>query len=133
MKRLVALFLLVCSFGYCGVPSVKSQELSLNKYMRKWQVKLGLEDAVILLEVVSAKQLPEGAVGLSEEYVDPPICVISVLKEQEYKLSSDYQDVKKDQKNTVVHELLHLLFQIHAEEYNVVMLSNLLSPQPPRQ
>jgi hypothetical protein len=125
------------------------QKMRLQAIEWKWQQKLELTDFHILLVTVPLEELPLGAVGASGILVpEHKVAVILVLDAGEYTRIDEamaaaglkmmpgekptpttLKEIKKDQENTVIHELMHLAMNNKTpeeEEHHVKAISGLL-------
>jgi hypothetical protein len=101
MRVVWALLLVVFS---CSATS--PVEYRLERQMKFWQKRLGLEDWSIALRLVRQDQLDRNAWGTAEWDPDRKTGLISVLDPRDYNLRRS--DLKLDMECTIVHELVHI-------------------------
>ena len=136
MRRLIA-GLVLSSFCF-AVYAVQLAPLQahLEKQLRTWQKRLGLEEWELSLQVVRKSALDRDTWGNAEWDSDSKSGVISVLDPQDYNLKG--ADLKKDMECTIVHELVHIQVspldsgnpEAHEEVVNRIMTA-LLNRQCP--
>lgn len=100
----------------------------LKKTLEVYQHRLHLDDAGITVRLV--KEVPEGACGYSQFDYESGFGVINVLRADGYEARPECKPHKgtiaEDQRDTVVHELIHLLVNAKSEEHQAVILSHAL-------
>jgi hypothetical protein len=101
MKAAWALFLLVFSSS-----AMSPLESRLDRQMKFWQKRLGLEEWNLALRVVRQAEIDRNAWGSSEWDPDAKSGVISVLDPRDYNLKGG--ELKLDMECTIVHELVHI-------------------------
>jgi hypothetical protein len=136
MRRLVAV--LVLSTFCLSVEALQLAPLQahLEKQLRGWQKRLGLEDWDLSLQVVRKSALDQDTWGNAEWDSDAKTGVISVLDPQDYNLKGS--ELKRDMECTIVHELVHIQVspldsgnpQAHEEVVNRIMNALLNRPCP---
>ncbi len=135
MKRLLALVLLSSSV-FAGTPSLAKQQDRLTRLMVKWQDKLHMGDLVIDLKVVPKEDLDRpGLAGSmtvedSDYYPGHAEIHIKILQTSDYPAGAGSAYIKKDQRNTVVHELIHVLLAGFDEETFVEVIADKMMPVP---
>lgn len=127
LKKILLLFVLVFS-----LPSFASETTRLTKLTRKWQNKLGMKEWKIetrpapyslFLDIIGYP-----ATGMSS-FSPNKTGVIYVMLEDDYtpkiKKKMGIKNVRNDQQNTIVHELLHNIWRHSlSEEDGVSVISN---------
>ncbi len=103
MRTLVAL--LVSLFGGMA-PGTQPLEARLERQMKAWQKRLGLEDWNIGLHVVRLNQLDKRTWGNAEWDSDARTGTINVLDPRDYNLKGS--ELRLDMECTIVHELVHI-------------------------
>lgn len=83
-----------------------STESRLDKQMRTWQKRLGLESWKLSLEVARRPDIDPNSWGNAEWDPDRKTGVVRVLDPRDYNLSG--ASLKLDMECTVVHELVHI-------------------------
>lgn len=101
MKAAWALFLLVFSSS-----AMSPLESRLDRQMKFWQKRLGLEEWNLALRIVRQAEIDRNAWGSSEWDPDAKSGVISVLDPRDYNLKGG--ELKLDMECTIVHELVHI-------------------------
>jgi hypothetical protein len=81
-------------------------ESRLDRQMKTWQKRLGLEDWSLTLRVVRQWQMDPDAWGTSEWDPDAKTGVINVLDPRDYNLKGS--ELRRDMECTIVHELVHI-------------------------
>lgn len=135
---------LILTFLLLAVAVFAGEQQDLDKQVNIWKSKFGMKDWTIVVTPVSVEELikihPAGPIlGASQYDVESRSGVILVLRRADYpefKKSlilngfevgkKDLVDPIKDQKDTVVHELLHNIFQNANQEFAVSELAHLL-------
>jgi hypothetical protein len=101
-----------------------------------WLHELGLQDAGLSIRLVKADDLPPNSCGMSTYDVNGLVGEIDVLRSDEYvNLPGclDGVDVPKDQLNTVIHEVMHMVLDLHvSDEAKVVAISEVIQPRTRR-
>lgn len=117
-----------------------ARELARNKKnVSSWLYKSGMKDWTVTVEIASREQiatlLPSrlGAIGYSHWDLETRTGVIGVLRSADYtpslKKAWGIKSVKKDQKNTALHEIFHCLWRYAEEESAVATMATLASPE----
>ncbi len=101
MRVLVAL--LLCVIGCFPMSPVESH---LDRQLRAWQKRLGMEDWRLSIHVVRQKDLDKNTWGNSEWDPDAKTGTINVLDPADYNLKGG--DLRLDMECTIVHELIHI-------------------------
>jgi hypothetical protein len=96
--------LLLCIFSCSAVNS--PLEYRLDRQMRFWQKRLGLDEWALSLRLVRQTQIDRNAWGEAEWDPQAKSAVISVLDPRDYNLKGG--DLKLDMECTIVHELVHI-------------------------
>jgi hypothetical protein len=78
----------------------------LDRQMKFWQKRLGMDDWNLTLRVVRQQEIDRNAWGTSEWDPAARTAVISVLDPRDYNLKGD--ELKLDMECTIVHELVHI-------------------------
>ncbi len=81
-------------------------ECRLDRQMRSWQKRLGLEDWNLTLKVVRQGSLEKHTWGNSEWDPDAKSGTIMVLDPRDYNVKG--KDLNQDMECTIVHELVHI-------------------------
>jgi hypothetical protein len=102
MRALWALFLLVASAPAVHLNPV---EYRLERQMRFWQKRLGLESWKIDLRIQRQKAMGD-VWGTAEWDDEKKVAVVSVLDPRDYNLRGG--ELKLDLECTIVHELVHI-------------------------
>jgi hypothetical protein len=102
MRMLVATF-----FAFVmSSPAMNPLEMRLDRQVKTWQKRLGLEDWNLRIHVVRQKSLDKQTWGNAEWDPDTKSGVISVLDPRDYNLKG--AELKLDMECTIVHELVHI-------------------------
>jgi hypothetical protein len=101
MRAVWALFLVVFS---CS--AMNPLESRLDRQMKFWQKRLGLEEWNLALRVVRQSEIDRNAWGSSEWDPDAKTGLISVLDPRDYNLKGG--ELRLDMECTIVHELVHI-------------------------
>src|SRR6476469_4412964 len=101
MKAVWAIFLLVFSSS-----AMSPLETRLERQMKFWQKRLGLEEWNLALRVVRQTEIDRNSWGAAEWDPDLKSGVISVLDPRDYNLKGG--ELKLDMECTIVHELVHI-------------------------
>ncbi len=98
----------VCALLLCFLWSAGTNplELRLERQMRVWQKRLGMEDWNLTLRVVRQSEIDQDSWGAAEWDSRAKTGVISVLDPRDYNLKGG--ELKLDMECTVVHELVHI-------------------------
>src|SRR5215471_15446713 len=91
----------------------------LRLALDRWLQTMGLQEMGLSIRLVKASDLPEHACGMSNFDVQSAIGEIDVLRSDEYANRPgclNGVDVPKDQRNTVIHEVLHMVLNIPVTE-----------------
>ena len=134
--RLVAV--LVFAFLCVGAHAVQIAPLQihLEKQLRSWQKRLGLENWSLSVQVVRKSALDRNTWGNAEWDADSKTGVINVLDPQDYNLKGT--ELRRDMECTIVHELVHIQVspldsgnpEAHEEIVNRIMNALLNRPCP---
>ncbi len=81
-------------------------ELRLDRQMKSWQKRLGLEDWNLAVRVVRQSEIDRNTWGQAEWNPDAKTGVISVLDPRDYNLKGG--ELRLDMECTIVHELIHI-------------------------
>jgi hypothetical protein len=81
-------------------------ESRLDRQMKFWQKRLGLEEWNLSLRVVRQSQIDPDSWGTAEWYPESKTGVINVLDPRDYNLKGG--NLKQDMECTIVHELVHI-------------------------
>ena len=81
-------------------------ESRLDRQMKSWQRRLGLEDWSLTLRLVRQSEIDRNSWGTAEWDPDARTGVINVLDPRDYNLKGG--DLKLDMECTIVHELVHI-------------------------
>jgi hypothetical protein len=95
---------------------------------------MGLQEMGLSIRLVKAYDLPENTCGRSTFNTQSLIGEIDVLRSDEYAKLHDCLDgadsIPRDQLNTVIHELMHVVLNLPAaEEAKVVAISGVIQPR----
>jgi hypothetical protein len=101
MRVVWALFLLVF-----GASAMNPLEVRLDRQMKGWQRRLGLEDWNLSVRIVRQSAIHRDAWGAAEWDPDTKTGLISVLDPRDYNLRGG--ELKLDMECTIVHELVHI-------------------------
>jgi hypothetical protein len=101
MRALLAFLLAII-----GSPALTPTEMRLERQVRSWQKRLGLEDWEISLRVVRQTELARDVWGASEWNDRTRKAVIKVLDPRDYNLRGG--ELRLDMECTIVHELVHI-------------------------
>lgn len=140
---------LIC-VGLLLVGSMFAGELeNINKTAKVWQHNFSMDKWQISVEVVGENSL-KALVGdfdpthnlYGASYFDRASerAVIRVLKSSEYTAEmrktgnlNTLKDIYRDQKNTVVHEYMHAMYDLPSEEWAVSKITSLLLHEKPKK
>jgi hypothetical protein len=94
---------------------------------------MGLQEFGLSIRLVKASDLPEHACGASRYYTDAGIGEIDVLRSDEYANLAGCLvkgiDIRRNQLNTVIHEVQPMVFAIPVtEEAKVAAISGVIAP-----
>jgi len=113
MRVLTALFL---SVGACF--SMSPVESHLDRQLRSWQKRLGMEDWRLTVRLVRQRNLDKNTWGNAEWDPDEKTGTISVLDPIDYNLKGG--GLRLDMECTIVHELVHIqVSPLDARDENV--------------
>jgi len=101
MRAVWALFFLVFT---CS--AMNPLESRLERQMKLWQKRLGLDEWNLALRVVRQSEIDRNAWGTAEWDPELKSGVISVLDPRDYNLKGG--ELKLDMECTIVHELVHI-------------------------
>jgi hypothetical protein len=87
-------------------PASTSVESRLDRQMKFWQKRLGLEEWNLSLRLVRATQLNRNSWGTAEWDPERKVGFINVLDPRDYNLKGG--ELKLDMECTIVHELVHI-------------------------
>ena len=136
MRRLIAVALLATSCLTVQAVQLAPLQAHLQKQLKIWQKRLGLDDWDLSLQVVRKSALDRDTWGNAEWDSDTKSGVISVLDPQDYNLKG--ANLKRDMECTIVHELVHIQVspldsgnpEAHEEVVNRIMNALLNRPCP---
>ncbi|HEY2018565.1 MAG TPA: hypothetical protein VGH38_33905 [Bryobacteraceae bacterium] len=86
--------------------AINPLESRLDRQMRFWQKRLGLEEWNLSLRVVRQTEIDRNSWGAAEWDPDAKSGTISVLDPRDYNLHGG--ELKLDMECTIVHELVHI-------------------------
>ena len=122
-------------------PEMKKEVEVLEKIKQKWMKKFYMEKWNVVLQIISSDQLQEicpyevkYCMASSSWDVHEKTGIIFVIRKQDYTnqmkddLKKDHSTVKADQRNSVVHEMVHNIWNHMPEETAVQLLTGLLHP-----
>ena len=89
-----------------GCSATNPLETRLERQMKFWQKRLGLDEWSLVLKVVRQSEIDRNSWGGAEWDPDTKTGVISVLDPRDYNLRGG--DLKLDMECTIVHELVHI-------------------------
>ena len=130
--KLLTIFLLLTAtlFG--------SETKDLERTVRVWKNKLSMADWTIVIKpvpkIILANFICEDSecFAASNWSVRSKTGVIFVMMREDYtkemKKEMKYKNIKSDQRNSVVHEMLHNIWKNMDEEYAMWVLSKALKP-----
>jgi len=106
----------------------------LRLALDRWLQGLGLQDAGLSIRLVKASDLAPNSCGMSNFDTQSLIGEIDVLRSDEYANLPGCLDgadsVKRDQLNTVIHEVMHMVIDLPvSEEGKVVAISGVIQPR----
>ena len=104
----------------------------LRLALDRWLHELGLQDFALSIRLVKASDLPENSCGMSTYDVKSLVGEIDVLRGDEYvNLPGclDGVDIPKDQLNTVIHEVMHMVLTTRHRGGKVVAISEVIQPR----
>ena len=138
MKKLVLSIILSAFLSYGQAESTKKYDKELvriQKIVRAYQHKFDMDEIIIGVDLVTLKDLPPNACGLSTWHMtqDMGFGLIWVLRSDQYnKGICTTANIKSDQKNTVVHEIGHFVMRYAMnEEVGVAAFANVIVPPHP--
>ena len=110
----------------------------LRLALDRWLHELKLQAFGISIRLVTADELPENTCGTSVYDVQGGFGEIDVLRSDEYAKLPDClkgaDSIPRDQLNTVIHELMHMVLNIPiTEEAKVVAISDVIAPNSEAQ
>jgi hypothetical protein len=136
MRRIIAVLVLstVCFAGQ--MVQLAPLQQHLEKQLKSWQKRLGLDGWDLTLQVVRKAALDQDTWGNAEWDSDTKTGVISILDPQDYNLKGS--ELKRDMECTIVHELVHIQVspldsgnpEAHEEVVNRIMNALLNRPCP---
>ncbi len=99
---------LVRSLFFCVLccSATNSLETRLDRQLRFWQRRLGLEDWSLRVRIVRQAEIDRNSWGAAEWDSNSRTGVISVLDPRDYNLRGG--NLKVDMECTIVHELVHI-------------------------
>ena len=89
-----------------AAPAISPTESRLERQVRFWQHRLGLDEWTISLRVVRQLELSRDSWGSSEWDDERKTAIVSVLDPRDYNLRGG--ELRLDMECTIVHELVHL-------------------------
>ena len=105
----------------------------LRLALDRWLHGLGFQDAGLSIRLVKASDLPPNSCGMSTYDLRSLVGEIDVLRSDEYANLPgclDGVDVPRDQLNTVIHEVMHMVLDLHvSDEAKVVAISEVIQPR----
>jgi hypothetical protein len=118
-------------------PQYQHEIRPLRIALDRWLHELGLQELGLSIRLVKADDLPENACGMSTFDLETLTGEIYVLRSDEYANLPGCLDgadsIPRDQLNTVIHEVMHMVFAIPAsEETKVVFISGVIQPRSRR-
>jgi hypothetical protein len=93
-------------FGVLGCSAMNPLETRLDRQMRVWQKRLGLEEWNLSVHVVRQAEIDKNAWGTAEWDPESKTGVINVLDPRDYNLKGG--ELRLDMECTIVHELVHV-------------------------
>ncbi len=131
MKRLLLLFLFATTLAFAN------EQQDLEKIVKTWAPKLGLTNWTVEVTIVPYEdlllQLQRPVLGASTWDVATKTGKIWVCSRDSYSpalLKDEHvTNIKLDQENTVVHEMIHNLMEHADEEWAVQLLSEQIVPE----
>src|SRR5579862_1057854 len=131
MRVFVAI--LLCVTGCFPMSPV---ELHLDRQLKTWQRRMGMEDWHLRVRLVRQSSLEKDTLGNAEWDPDDKTGTINVLSPADYKLSGS--DLRLDMECTIVHELVHIQVSpldarsenVREEVVNKIMTALLNRPCP---
>jgi len=100
------IFGLLLIFPLTSYSATSPLELRLDRQMKSWQRRLGLEEWNLSVRVVRQSEIDRNTWGQSEWDPDAKTGVISVLDPRDYNLKGG--ELRLDMECTIVHELIHI-------------------------
>jgi hypothetical protein len=136
MRLLVAGLLCVVLCVGAQAVQIAPLQVHLEKQLRAWQKRLGLEGWSLSVQVVRKSALDKNTWGNAEWDSDNKTGTISVLDPQDYNLKGT--ELKRDMECTIVHELVHIQVspldsgnpEAHEEIVNRIMAALINRPCP---
>ena len=101
MRAVLALFVCVLS-----CPAMSPTESRLERQMKSWQRRMGLDDWSFALRVVRQSEIDRNSWGAAEWDPEKKTGIISVLDPRDYNLHGG--ELRLDMECTIVHELVHI-------------------------
>jgi len=86
--------------------AMNTLELRLDRQMKLWQKRLGLEDWNLSVRLVRQSEIDRNSWGAAEWDPESKTGVISVLDPRDYNLRGG--ELRLDMECTIVHELVHI-------------------------
>jgi hypothetical protein len=109
----------------------------LRLALDRWLQGLGFQDAGLSIRLVKASDLPANSCGMSTYNLRSLVGEIDVLRSDEYANLPgclDGVDIPKDQLNTVIHEVMHMVLDLPVtNEAKVVAISEVIQPRTRKQ
>ena len=139
--KLITLFALAAALAFAQdrpLDNIASRQYQheirpLRLALDRWLHELGFQDAGLSIRLVKASDLPPNSCGMSTYDLHTAVGEIDVLRSDEYvNLPGclDGVDVPKDQLNTVIHEVMHMVLDLHvSDEAKVVAISEVIQPR----
>ena len=106
MRRLVPVLVLSAFCLTVYAVQLAPLQAHLERQLKSWQKRLGLDDWDLTLQVVRKSALDQDSWGNAEWDPESKTGVISVLDPQDYNLKGS--ELKRDMECTIVHELVHI-------------------------
>lgn len=127
MTKLILAFCLCLGLLKADSPTkvVKQQKVA-EKLLKQWKQNFKMDKVNITIEVGDMTKT-KGALGLTDFNCVGHDACIYVLRQQDYPKFSSYAKVKKDQKNTVIHELLHVVTSGYSEESAIQRIADVFA------
>lgn len=135
MRLFLTLFFCICSFGQTILiisnNKPTKEEERIASYISKWGPAFNLENWAIDLKMVTQEEIQiihrKPAAALSSWRPAERYGVMLVLKKDDYIPLPRSLSIQEDQEDSVVHEMLHNVFQNMPQEHAVQIISRLLT------
>ena len=110
MKRIFLLWLAVLAglLVFVAIAHAGDRDPALEKFARKWADRLDLYGWSITVEQVSQDDLGKDTMGDSNWDDETRSCRIRVLSTFDYVRAHQAHIARRDQRDTIVHELVHV-------------------------